>query len=113
MRKNDVMKKVENRVENIVSGATGAVTGALDSRSNSVTVRLDAESAKSLDKLVEAELVKDRGGAALFLVKEGIKARSDLYDKIDAGFDRIQTVKQELRSLESGVAEDAAPAASE
>ena len=108
-----VLKKVENKVENIVSGATGAVTGALDSRSNSLTVRLDTESLALVDKLVRAEIAPDRAKAVALLVKEGIKARSDLFERIEDGFDRIQVVQQELRSLGNVVATDTAEASAE
>ena len=112
-----MLRKVENKVEKVVSGASAAVTGAkdavtgaLDSRAHTVTVRLDADSLKCIDEMVRAEVVPDRGTAVAHLVKEGIKTSADLLDKIQEGFDRIETIKQELRGLSNGVAVAVEPA---
>ena len=103
---------LKKRVETIVSGATDAVTGALDARANSIAVRPDAECLKRIDELVEAELFANRGQAVAFLVAEGIKANSEVFDKIYDGFAKIRQVKQELRSLGGEVAPEADAAAS-
>ncbi len=101
-----MLKKVETRVEKVVSGATAAVSGArdavsgaLDSRAHSVNVRLDADSLRCVDEMVRAEVVPDRAAAVTYLVKEGLRASADLLDKIQAGFDRIESIKRELRGL--------------
>ncbi len=90
---------LKKRVENIVSGATDAVTGALDARAHSASVRLDDDSMQRIDQLVEAEMVADRAAGIAFLVQEGIKARTDLFDQINDSFAKIQQVKDHLRSL--------------
>ena len=122
-----MLKKMENKVENIVSGAKGAVTGAkdavsgakdavtgaLDSRAHTVSVRLDAESLKSIDEMVHAEVVPDRATAVAFLVQEGIRVRADLFGQIHDGFERMQAIKRELRSLANGLSVDPAAAAPE
>ena len=108
-----MLRKVENKVEKVVSGASAAVTGAkdavtgaLDSRAHTVTVRLDNDSLKCVDEMVRAEVVPDRSAAVAHLVKEGIKVSADLLDRIQEGFDRIESIKQELRGLGNGVAVD-------
>ena len=94
---------LKKRVENIVSGATdavtGAVSGALEARSHSASVRLDDDSMQRIDQLVEAEMVTDRAAGIAFLVREGIKARTDLFDQINDSFAKIRQVKDHLRSL--------------
>lgn len=94
---------LKKRVENIVSGATdavtGAVSGALDARAHSASVRLDDDSMQQIDQLVEAEIVTDRAAGIAFLVQEGIKARTDLFDQINDSFAKIRKVKDHLRSL--------------
>ena len=98
---------LKKRVETIVSGATDAVTGALDARANSITVRPDAASLKRIDELVEAELFSSRAQATSFLVAEGIKANSKMFDEIYDGFEKIRQVKEQLRSLADGAAPEA------
>lgn len=108
-----MLRKVENKVEKVVSGASAAVTnardavtGAIDSRAHTVTVRLDNDSLKCVDEMVRAEVVPDRSTAVAYLVKQGITVSADLLDKIQEGFDRIESIKQELRGLGNGVAVD-------
>ena len=108
-----MLRKVENKVEKVVSGASAAVTGArdavtgaLDSRAHTVTARLDADSLKCIDEMVRAEVVADRSAAVAYLVKEGIKVSADLLDKIQEGFERMESIKQELRGLGNGVTVD-------
>lgn len=90
---------LKKRVENIVSGATDAVTGALEARAHSASVRLDDDSMQRIDQLVEAEMVADRAAGIAFLVQEGIKARTDLFEQINDSFAKIRQVKDHLRSL--------------
>lgn len=94
---------LKKRVETIVSGATdavtGAVTGALEARAHSASVRLDEDSLQCVDQLVEAEIVSDRADGIAFLVREGIEARTDLFDQINESFAKIRQVKDDLRSL--------------
>lgn len=104
-----MLKKMETKVEKVVSGATAAVSGArdavsgaLDSRAHAVTVRLDADSLRCVDEMVRAEVVSDRSAAVAYLVKEGLRASADLLDKIQQGFDRIEGIKREMRSLGNG-----------
>ena len=94
---------LKKRVENIVSGATdavtGAVSGALEGRAHTTSVRLDDDSLQRIDQLVEAEIVADRAAGISFLVREGIEARTDLFDQINDSFAKIHQVKDHLRSL--------------
>ena len=75
------------------------VQGALSARDNVVMVRLNGESVARLDELVEAGVVGSRSESAAFLIAEGIKARSDLFEKISAKVKEIQKAKEDLRRL--------------
>ena len=98
---------LKKRVETIVTGATDAVTGALDARANAITVRPDAASLKRIDELVEAELFANRSQATSFLVAEGIKANSQMFDQIYDGFEKIRQVKEQLRGLAASAVPEA------
>ena len=73
--------------------------GALSARDNVVMVRLNKESLGRLDDLVEASIVSSRSEAAAFLIGEGIKARSTLFERISVKTQEIRKAKQELRDL--------------
>jgi len=73
--------------------------GALSKRKNVVMVRLNEESLACLDDLVEAAIVNSRSEAAAFLIGEGVKARSALFERISEKTEQIRKVKQELRDL--------------
>jgi Arc/MetJ-type ribon-helix-helix transcriptional regulator len=62
-----------------------------------VSVRLDDESVRRLEQLLEAGICHTRSEAVAFLTREGIKARRDLFDKIDQKIEEIRRIREELR----------------
>ena len=76
-----------------------AIQGALTARDSVVMVRLNKESLARLDELVESGVVSSRSEASAFLIAEGVKSRSELFDRIASKIDQIRTAKAELREL--------------
>ena len=68
-----------NRVPETVNKA---VERAMNVRDTTVLVRLSEGSSDSLDTLVSAGIFKGRAEAAAFLIDEGIKAQSALFQRI-------------------------------
>ena len=68
-------------------------------RSNVVMVRVSQDSLDRLDDLVECGLTRSRSEAAAFLITEGVKARSDLFDKIADQTRVIRKAKERLKEL--------------
>ena len=68
-------------------------------RDNVVMVRVDDNSKAKLDELLDAGLVNSRSEAAAFLIGEGIKSRSQLFDTISGKVEDIRKKKEELRRL--------------
>ena len=97
--------------ETIGESLKETLQGALSARHNVVMVRLNKESLVKLDDLVESGIVSSRSEAAAFLIGEGAKARSGLYDRISEKTAQIRKAKAELRDLLGGgdVDEEAAP----
>lgn len=62
-----------------------------------VSVRLDDESARRVDQLVEAGICSSRSEAVAILTRSGIDARQALFDKIEAKIQEIQRIKDEIR----------------
>lgn len=90
---NDAVKQVEKQVENL----SKALGSALQDRANVVMVRVNDDSLKYLDMLVEADITKSRSESAAFLINEGIKANESLFNKIREITDQISDLKSQLR----------------
>lgn len=69
----------------------------LQGRGNVVMVRVNDETLRALDQLVDAEIAKSRSESAAYLISEGIKANKALFNKIGAIADQISRLKAQLR----------------
>ena len=88
--------------ENLGESLKDTLQGALSARHNVVMVRLNKESLTKLDDLVESGIVSSRSEAAAFLIGEGAKAHSGLYERISEKTAQIRKAKEELRDLLGG-----------
>ena len=88
--------------ETIGESLKETLQGALSARHNVVMGRLNKERPVKLDDLVESGIVSSRSEAAAFLIGEGVKARSGLYDRISEKTAQIRKAKEELRDLLGG-----------
>src|SRR5678815_161919 len=59
-----------------------AIDSALSARDHVVMVRVNDDSLKSLDALVQTGIFKSRSEAAAFLICEGVKAQAALFERI-------------------------------
>jgi Arc/MetJ-type ribon-helix-helix transcriptional regulator len=75
-----------------------AVERAINVRDTTVLLRLSEESSDKLDTLVSAGVFKSRAEAAAFLIDEGIKAQSALFQRIQDKLTEIEKLRSELRS---------------
>ena len=75
------------------------IQGMRVGRDNVVMVRIDDSSKSKLDELLDAGIVNSRSEAAAFLITEGIKARSQLFETISVKVQDIRQKKEELRKL--------------
>ena len=69
----------------------------LGGRSNVVMTRLNDDDLKQIDGLVEIEAFKTRSEAAAFFIREGIKARKDLFQKVMPTVDKIRELKEQAK----------------
>ena len=120
-KRNKLMDDVENLVEGVnkavfVAVARGTeaaesvginlkgslkdtIQGVRSARDSVVMVRVDKESLTRLDDLVEAGIASSRSEAAAFLIGEGVKARSGLFERISDKIDQIKRTREELKLL--------------
>lgn len=76
-----------------------AIKSALSFRDNVIMVRVNKESLNKIDELVDAGLFKSKSESAAFLIREGIKARKDIFTIIKEKIGEIQKLKEELKNI--------------
>ena len=76
-----------------------AIKKALTARENVLMIRINEDSLKKIDELVDAGIFKSRSESAAFLICEGIKAKNELYEKISEKTKKIQVLKEELKEM--------------
>jgi len=77
------------------------VDKALSSRNTVLTIRVNDESNKKLNMLVDSGLFKSRSESAAFLIQEGIKRQEVLFDKISSKLERIEKIRLDLKQIVS------------
>ena len=86
----------------IASSLRTAVSRALADRTNVVMIRVNDETLRYLDMLVEADICKSRSESAAFLIAEGVKANSALYERVAEVTEQIAELRRQLREIVSG-----------
>ena len=89
------LRDLFNRVPDTFSKA---VERAINVRDTTVLLRLSDESSDKVDTLVSAGVFRSRAEAAAFLVEEGIKAQSALFQRIQDKLTEIEKLRSELRT---------------
>ena len=64
-----------------------------------VAVKVTPESQEKLEALVQAGVFRNRAEAAGFLIEEGIKTQSALFDRVSQKLSEIERLRAELRGL--------------
>jgi Arc/MetJ-type ribon-helix-helix transcriptional regulator len=62
-------------------------------------VRVNDDSLKSLDALVQTGIFKSRSEAAAFLISEGVKAQAPLFERISERIKEIERLRTELKDI--------------
>ena len=102
----DVDKAVRDALgkgRDVASSVSGSIRDSINAvrttRDSVVMVRLSKDSLERLDELVDSGVTNSRSEAAAFLIGEGVKARSDLFDKIAEQTRVIREAREKLRKL--------------
>ena len=64
-----------------------------------VAVKLSHEAQDKLDQLVQAGVFRSRAEAAAFLIDEGIKSQTALFDRVQQKLAEIERLRAELRGM--------------
>ncbi len=95
----ETASKTINEAFKQVESLGKALGSALQDRANVVMVRVNNDSLRYLDMLVEADITNSRSESAAFLINEGIKANETLFNKIRDITDQISSLKTQLRQV--------------
>jgi Arc/MetJ-type ribon-helix-helix transcriptional regulator len=79
-----------------------AIDKALAARNTVLTIRVNEESNKKLNMLVDCGLFKSRSESAAFLIEEGIKSQELLFSKIRDKLETIDKIREEIRGIVQG-----------
>lgn len=100
------LKKAKGKIAGAVEDAHLAehLRDAIDSicscvRGNVIMVRVDDDTVKRLNELVDAGLFKSKSDSAAFLIMEGIKAQKAVFDKISKKAAEISELRKELKKM--------------
>jgi hypothetical protein len=64
-----------------------------------VAVKVSHEAQERLEQLVQAGVFRSRADAAAFLIDEGIKAQSPLFERVSLKLSEIERLRAELRGM--------------
>jgi Arc/MetJ-type ribon-helix-helix transcriptional regulator len=96
-------KAVAQKTGEVLNKATESISKAIESalaaRDHVVMVRVNDESLRQLDALVQSGIFKSRSEAAAFLISEGIKAQDALFARISERIKEIERLRSELKDI--------------
>ncbi|MCJ7581006.1 MAG: hypothetical protein MUP98_10790 [Candidatus Aminicenantes bacterium] len=99
----DTLEDIGNQVEKFASKTAESIKKVLDrtlsSRNTVLTIRVDDESNRKLNMLVDSGIFRSRSESAAFLIHEGIKSQESLFTKIEDKLVKIEKIKIELSSI--------------
>ncbi|MFQ6083761.1 MAG: hypothetical protein ACE5WD_10415 [Candidatus Aminicenantia bacterium] len=93
----EITSQVEKMAVKTAESIKKVIEKALSARNTVLTIRVNDESNKKLNMLVEAGIFKSRSESAAFLIQEGIKSQQKLFDKIENKLSEIEKLKSELK----------------
>ena len=95
----DALGKGRDVASSVGDSIRDSINAVRSTRDSVVMVRLSKDSLDRLDELVDSGVTNSRSEAAAFLIGEGVKARSDLFDKIAEQTRVIREAREKLRQL--------------
>jgi Arc/MetJ-type ribon-helix-helix transcriptional regulator len=97
------VKGVAQKTGDVINKATESISKAIESalsaRDHVVMVRVNDESLKRLDELVQSGIFKSRSESAAFLISEGVKAQEPLFARITEKIGEIERLRSELKTI--------------
>ncbi|HXF41431.1 MAG TPA: hypothetical protein VN687_17075 [Blastocatellia bacterium] len=95
----EVAQKTGEAINKATESIGKAIDSALSARDHVVMVRVNEDSLRSLDALVQTGIFKSRSEAAAFLISEGVKAQAALFERISERISEIERLRAELKGI--------------
>jgi len=95
----EVAQKTGEALNKATESIGKAIDSALSARDHVVMVRVNDDSLRSLDALVQTGIFKSRSEAAAFLISEGVKAQATLFERISERIKEIERLRAELKGI--------------
>ena len=95
----DAVNKGKDAAVNVSETIRDKIKSVRTSRDSVVMVRVNRDVLEKLDELVDSGVNSSRSEAAAFMIAEGMKSKTDLFDKIAEKTEIIRNAREELRKL--------------
>ena len=95
----EIGDQVEKLATKTAESIRKAIDKALASRNTVLTIRVNEESNKKLNMLVETGLFRSRSESAAFLIEAGIRSQEPLFSRIQDKLETIDKIREELRTI--------------
>ena len=96
----DIASRIPESLSSIGRDISRTIERAMSAKDDYVVaVKLSHESQERLEQLVQAGVFRSRAEAAAFLIDEGIKAQSPLFERVEQKLSEIERLRAELRGI--------------
>jgi Arc/MetJ-type ribon-helix-helix transcriptional regulator len=96
----DIASRIPESLASIGRDISRTVERALSAKDDYVVaVKVSHEAQEKLEQLVQAGVFRSRAEAAAFLIDEGIKAQTALFDRVATKLSEIERLRAELRGM--------------
>jgi hypothetical protein len=96
----EIASRIPESLASIGRDISRTVERALSAKDDYVVaVKVSHEAQERLEQLVQAGVFRTRADAAAFLIDEGIKAQTELFDRVSLKLSEIERLRAELRGM--------------
>ncbi|MDT7688804.1 MAG: hypothetical protein QOJ70_2378 [Acidobacteriota bacterium] len=96
----DIASRIPESLASIGRDISRTVERALAAKDDYVVaVKVSHDAQERLEQLVQAGVFRTRADAAAFLIDEGIKAQTELFDRVSLKLSEIERLRAELRGM--------------
>ena len=96
----DIASRIPESLSSIGRDISRTIERAISAKDDYVVaVKVSPEAQNKLDQLVQAGVFRSRAEAAAFLIDEGIRSQTALFDRVGQKLSEIERLRAELRGM--------------
>lgn len=96
----DIASRIPESLSSIGRDISRTIERAISAKDDYViAVKVSPEAQEKLEQLVQASVFHSRAEAAAFLIDEGIKSQTALFDRVQQKLSEIERLRAELRGM--------------